>query len=274
MKPLNFTSIPENTCADNPWRSLREFTHARIGLGRAGISLPTRHLLEFQLAHASAKDAVEKELDWKHLESELTSFRLPIFKVKSQAQHRAQYLQRPDLGRKLNPASRDYLKQELRNLEKPSDISFIVSDGLSASAIENHAVPLLEALFKDIGNTEYRYEFLILAEQARVALGDEIIEITDTDFSVMLIGERPGLSSPDSLGVYFTYQARSGFTDAQRNCISNIRPEGLSYAEASKKIIWLMDNAKALGSSGVMLKDESEDETLALYDPQQNFLLE
>ncbi|MBX9599360.1 MAG: ethanolamine ammonia-lyase subunit EutC [Bryobacteraceae bacterium] len=223
----------------NPWEYLKAATPARIALGRAGHALPTRELLAFQLAHARARDAVHLPLDVGALQAELPN----AIALHSEAPDRAAYLRRPDLGRRLDPRS----AEAIAAMRAP--VAWIICDGLSAVAIHRHAAPLLRELS--------RPEPLLLVEQGRVAIGDAIGELLQAELSVVLIGERPGLSSPDSLGIYVTYQPRAGRTDADRNCISNVRPEGLTYQEAARKLLWLIGAARSRRLSGVGLKEDS-----------------
>jgi ethanolamine ammonia-lyase small subunit len=230
----------------NPLAELRRFTPARIAIGHAGSGVPTAELLRFGFAHARARDAVHAELDVDLLCSHLKDFQ-PV-KVKSQAPDRATYLRRPDLGRKLDG-----------NLEKQNKpIAIAICDGLSALAVERHAVPLVRAL-KALAPQRWTDAAAVVALQARVALGDEIGERLGAQLVVVLIGERPGLSSPDSLGAYLTFAPKVGRTDAERNCVSNIRPEGLGYEAAARRIDWLAAAALARGLTGVALKDQSAD---------------
>ncbi len=226
---------------------LRDFTPARVGLGRAGSSLQTRELLDFQLAHARARDAVHARLD-------PASLLLPGVTVASAAPDRTTYLRRPDLGRKLSDESRARLRGLVSG---PCDAVFVVADGLSALAVHRHAKALLDDVVPRLQG--WQLAPLVIAEQARVAIGDDVGQILDARLAVVLIGERPGLSSPDSLGVYLTWDPKPGRTDAERNCISNIRAEGLSYAVAGQKLIFLMTEARRRRLSGVMLKDVEED---------------
>jgi ethanolamine ammonia-lyase small subunit len=219
---------------------LRELTAARIGLGRAGHSLPTRELLDFQLAHAKARDAVWRPLD-PTVFAEFGSVLLH-----SAARDRATYIRRPDLGRRL--------AQETADLLHPADYdaALIAADGLSAAAVHRHAIPLLQELIPLLEN--WRIAPLCVVEQGRVAISDEIGERLGAAIAVILIGERPGLSSPDSLGVYLTWSPRIGRTDAERNCISNIRPEGLNPALAARRTAALMRAAREQQLTGVHLK--------------------
>lgn len=231
---------------------LRRWTPARIGLGRAGASLPTEPLLEFELAHARARDAVHAAFDTGALAQSLSDagFGKPVT-VLSQARDRMEYLLRPDLGRSLDAESRALLQAA-----SACALAIVIADGLSAVAPERHAVPLLKELRREAGSWESVP--IVVANLARVALGDEIGTLLRAEAVVVLIGERPGLSSPDSLGVYLTWAPRVGRTDAERNCISNVRPEGLPYAEAAQRLIYLLREARRLRLSGVALKDDSE----------------
>jgi ethanolamine ammonia-lyase small subunit len=229
---------------------LRDFTPARVDLGRAGHSLPTRALLDFQLAHAKARDAVHLALDVRSLAVELQQKEMAFVTLASAAPNRTTYLHRPDLGRKLNAESH----QRLTPLASDYDVVFVIADGLSALAVHRHAVPLLSHVLPRL---DWRIAPVTVVEQGRVAIGDEIGELLGAKLSVVLIGERPGLSSPDSLGIYLTWQPRPGRTDAERNCISNIRAEGLSYELAAHKLLFLMNESRRLKLSGVNLKDDA-----------------
>lgn len=237
----------------DPWQALRRHTTARIGLGRSGDSLPTRAVLEFGLAHALARDAVHLPLDGAALAEALTVAGLPHLAVRSQAVDRSHYLRRPDLGRQLSPDS--LVALEMAAPATPPDLAFVIADGLSSLAVSRHALPLLQASLGLLPG--WSIAPVVIAEQARVALGDPIGEALRAGTVVVLIGERPGLSSPDSLGIYLTHRPRPGLTDADRNCISNIRPEGLSYAAAAGKLIYLLNGARHQGRSGIDLKDDS-----------------
>lgn len=237
----------------NPWTALRRLTPARIALGRAGASLPTAEVLAFGLAHAQARDAVHVPLDADALEAEAQAAGWPTLRAHSQAADRATYLLRPDLGRRLDAASAERLAT---SPPQGSDIVFVLADGLSATAVQHHALPTLAAL-RPLLPAVWKPGPLVIAEQGRVALGDEIGEVLGARLVVLLIGERPGLSSPDSLGAYLTWGPRVGRTDAERNCISNIRPQGLACAEAARRLHWLCAAALRLGYSGVALKDDS-----------------
>jgi ethanolamine ammonia-lyase small subunit len=242
----------------NPWTELRQFTDARIALGRVGSSLPTDEVLKFGLAHAMARDAVHAALEPTSLDASLASLGLKPVWVRSRAPDRASYLLRPDLGRTLA----DDCEPDLRACKGPFDVVLVLADGLSAIAAQAHGAPLLQALMAQV-HPAWRVAPLIVATQARVALGDDIGEALAARLVVMLIGERPGLSSTDSLGAYLTFNPRRGRSDAERNCISNIRPAGLSYAEAARKIGWLMGEALMRQLTGVELKDDSDMPALA-----------
>jgi len=241
--------------APDPWHALRALTPARIALGRAGTSLPTRAHLDFQLAHARARDAVREELDVAALRSSLAAVGLESLAVRSAAPDRAAYLQRPDLGRRLDPAGRE----ALATAAAPGGVdgAIVVADGLSARAAQAHAVPLLVRLVPRLRDAGWRLSPVIVAEQGRVALGDEIGAALEARLVLVLLGERPGLTAPDSLGGYLTWSPRPGRTDAERNCVSNIRPEGLGTAAAAERLASLALEAARRRLSGVALKDDS-----------------
>ncbi|WP_116140410.1 ethanolamine ammonia-lyase subunit EutC [Trinickia diaoshuihuensis] len=239
--------------APDPWHALRGFTRARIALGRTGHGLPTDALLAFELSHAKARDAVHQPFEIEPLRAALNAEGLATLDAHSAAADRAQYLRRPDLGRRLSRESRAALEQA--RADAP-ELTFVVADGLSAFAVAHHALPVLVAARAKLSG--WRIGPVVLARQARVALGDEIGEVLGAAIVAVLIGERPGLSSPDSLGIYLTYGPRVGRTDAERNCISNVRPEGLGYEHAAHKLHYLLTQAKRLSLTGVALKDESD----------------
>lgn len=238
----------------DPWRALRRHTAARIAIGRSGASLPTREVLAFGVAHAQARDAVHLPLDAAGLHAELETLGVEHPHVTSRAASRDVYLKRPDLGRKLCAGSEAALCALAARREADPDVVFVVGDGLSSLAVARHAVPLLAATLPLLEG--WSVGPVVVAEQARVALGDPIALALRARAVVVLIGERPGLSSADSLGVYLTYAPRAGLSDADRNCISNIRPEGLSHADAARKLVCLLDGARRLGVSGVGLKED------------------
>jgi ethanolamine ammonia-lyase small subunit len=231
--------------------ALRSYTPARIGLERTGVSLATRPLLDFQLAHARARDAVHAALDVRMMCDELRRDGLPVLALKSQAGDRVTYLRRPDLGRRLSEDSAAVLKPG------EYDVVFVFADGLSALAVERHALRLVRTVLPMIAG--WRLAPVCIVEQGRVAVGDAIGEALHAPLAVVLIGERPGLSSPDSLGAYITWEPRSGRKDAERNCISNIREEGLSYAAAAGRLHYYMDEAVRRHMTGVGIKDPAED---------------
>jgi ethanolamine ammonia-lyase small subunit len=236
--------------SQDPWRDLQSFTDARIAIGRSGGSLLTKELLRFRMDHALAKDAVWSELNEFDLINGLSFTGLPIIKLSSMAANRERFVQRPDLGRELSEQS----KNELINRNNGSvDLCIIIADGLSALAIERNAVPFLKVFLAKV--SKYQMGPICIVRQGRVALGDEIGERLGAKLTVMLIGERPGLSSPDSLGIYMTYDPKKGNTDERRNCLSNIRREGLDYELAASKLAYLIDEAMVKKISGVELKD-------------------
>jgi ethanolamine ammonia-lyase small subunit len=246
--------MSHSNVTDDPWSELRVHTPARVALGRTGVSLPTHELLRFGLAHAMARDAVHVPLDAPALCQQLQAHGWPSLQVRSAAPDRATYLLRPDLGRRLDEASATRLREHTTTA---CDLQLVVGDGLSSLAVSRHAVPLIEQL-RAQAPAAWRFGPVVVAEQARVALGDPIGELLQARLVVVLIGERPGLSSPDSLGIYLTWAPRSGRHDAERNCISNVRPEGLGYAQAARKLLWLCGEALRLQLTGVQLKDRSD----------------
>lgn len=239
---------------------LSRLTPARIALGRAGSGQPTRVLLDFSLAHARARDAVHAALDADATSAAISALGYETVDVQSAAPDRATYLARPDLGRRLDEAS---ARRLAAFASRTCDLALVVADGLSASAIHAHASPLLTALKPAIAKAGWRMAPIAIARQARVAIGDEVGQAFRAKAVAVLIGERPGLSSPDSLGVYLTFAPRPGRADAERNCLSNIRAEGLSYDEAAFRLSWLIGEALRLGLTGVGLKDESDVERLS-----------
>lgn len=265
---------------ENPWALLRDYTDARIGLGRSGVSIPTSHSLEFQLAHAQAQDAVHLPLDVEHIVEQINNNNLnpetylPIL-LHSQAINRTVYLQRPDLGRKLNSDSAETLKKINLDKNEPFDLSIVIVDGLSSLAIKENAVNFIERLLSALTNDTQKWKIapFTIIQQGRVAIGDEVGELLKAKISLVLIGERPGLSSPDSLGLYLTWNPKSGLTDASRNCISNVRSEGLSYEEAVKKTMYLLKESRRLELSGVNLKDRTTNDVIENNINEENFLI-
>ncbi|MBE7178360.1 MAG: ethanolamine ammonia-lyase subunit EutC, partial [Mucilaginibacter polytrichastri] len=217
----------------------------------SGTSIPLNETLKLKLAHAHARDAIFSEVDKENLRVKTAGFGLPVVDVYSCAGNRTTYLQNPEAGRKLTPES----AAELQNFTAKNSIVMVIADGLSALAVNEQAVPLLEFLIPALQKNGHKISCIALAEQGRVALADEIGAITEADLSIMLIGERPGLSSADSLGAYLTYQPKPGLTDDSRNCVSNIRPQGLPLRIAAEKIAHLVNEACRLKLSGVKLKD-------------------
>lgn len=241
----------------DPWANLKRFTDARIGLGRSGAAMPTREVLNFALSHAMARDAVTTPLDWQPIEDGLSALGFSTLRISSATHDRSEYLRRPDLGRRLSPRSREALIRASELEASKPDLVILVGDGLSSMGVAANAVPLLKAFQPHVRNAGWTLAPILLADDARVALGDEAGEILGARAVLVLIGERPGLSSPDSLGAYLTFAPRVGLKDADRNCISNIRPRGLSYEEGAFKAAWLLREAFRRGLSGVNLKDES-----------------
>jgi ethanolamine ammonia-lyase small subunit len=237
---------------------LRDLTPARVGLGRAGASMPTKALLEFTLDHARARDAVHAAFDVFGLISGLGDLGLAASDLSSRARNRQDYLRRPDLGRMLDPDSRQLLAG--RN-DGPCRLAIVIGDGLSPSAVNAHAIGLVRSLIPRLAADGIEIGAAVVASGARVALGDEIGGFLGARMIVMLIGERPGLSAPDSLGAYLTFAPRPGLTDAERNCVSNIHGSGLGYDEAALRIGWLIREGLARELTGVALKDESGDQT-------------
>ena len=254
----------------NPWQNLKQFTPARIALGHTGISLPTKASLEFQLAQALAYDAVNVPLDFKRLEHRLNKQGYQCLMLQTRAENQRMYLQRPDLGRLLSESALECFKNiaQINN-----DVVVVVADGLSSNAIDHHAEPFLKLLLPELQVMGYTLPPLCLVQHGRVAIGDAIAEHFAARLCIVLIGERPGLSSPDSMGIYFTYQAQSGIsTDADRNCISNIHNNGLSYVQALQKLLYLIKASESLKISGVNLKEQAA--IFELSNQQQNFLLD
>jgi len=240
----------------DPWAAFRPLTPARIGLGHVGGSLPTAAHLAFQLAHARARDAVHGLLDVPSLMSELDGAGLRAVAVRTAASSAVEHLRRPDLGRRLDPESRVELLRVSDTGSRPPELAFLLAGGLSAAAVQRHAVPLLALLIPGLVKEDWRIGPVVVAEHGRVALGDEVGELLATRLVAVLIGERPGLSSPDSLGVYVTWDPKAGRTDAERNCISNVRPEGLQYGPAADRLKFLLTEARRRKLTGVGLKGD------------------
>jgi ethanolamine ammonia-lyase small subunit len=271
--------------ADDPvtparWQSLQRFTDARIALGRAGHSLPTAAHLAFQLDHAQARDAVHLAFNAQDIASGLQALSLETFILRSAASDRATYLQRPDLGRRLDEPSRHKLLQ-WQSQRSPSparfDLAFVVADGLSALAVHRNAVDLVAATLKILrADSVHAWTVapVVIAEQGRVAIGDDAGEALQANVVAVLIGERPGLSSPDSLGIYLTWAPKIGLTDASRNCISNVRSAGLAVQAAAEKLHQLLTQSRQRQLTGVDLKDDTDTMAPAISASSgTNFLL-
>ncbi|OYX14327.1 MAG: ethanolamine ammonia-lyase [Rhizobiales bacterium 32-66-8] len=239
----------------DPWLAFSRHTPARIALGRTGASLPTQEVLNFALAHAQARDAVHTPFAADQVAGEIRALGFSTLPVTSAAPVREVYLRRPDLGRRLSDDSRVQLQAAAAG---PVDLALVVADGLSSAAVHAQTVPFLTALKPWIAAQGWSLAPVVVAAQARVALGDEAAALLKARAVVVLIGERPGLSSPDSLGLYLTFAPQPGLTDAARNCISNVRAEGLSHAAAAFKLAWHLKEAFRRGLTGVGLKDESD----------------
>ncbi len=232
------------------WASLRGFTAARIAIGRTGDSIPLQQMLEFKLAHAHARDAVYSKLDVDALRDGMAQFNLPVHLLHSRAAHREKYLTRPDYGRRLDEPSAQLLQNQI-----PVTIALVITDGLSATAVNQYAAELLQLLIPKLVAANIGALNISIVEQGRVAIADEIGQTLAAQMAVILIGERPGLTSPDSMSAYLTYQPKVGLTDEARNCISNIRPDGLAVPAAADKLFYLITQALQRKLSGVALKD-------------------
>jgi ethanolamine ammonia-lyase small subunit len=239
--------------------ALKAFTPARIGLPRAGSSISTREMLQFDLDHARARDAVHLPFDSATILNDLETRGFEALDVHSNALTRSEFLQRPDLGRQLNASSAERLKAFFSKNKKSYDLAFVVADGLSTRAIHENAVSLLDAFKQISAGRKWTWAPVVVASQARVALADEIGEILNAQLSIILIGERPGLSSAESMGIYVTYAPQKGRTDAQRNCISNIRKAGLTCDKAARQLEFLISGAFQIRESGVNLKLSEND---------------
>lgn len=237
------------------WQALRQHTRARIAIGRSGGSLPTRELLAFGHAYAQARDAVYAELDVNRLASDLARAGSQVLTVTTQATDRETYLRRPDLGRRLSTESR-LLLQQVPKPNDPFDLSIVVGDGLSACAVQLQAAEIVASLVKRLTDDDWSLAPLCIARQTRVAISDEIGEILNARIGLILLGERPGLGTADSVGAYLVYRPRVGRSDAERNCVSNIRPEGLSVSTAVELLYYLLTNSRTRCLSGIELKDD------------------
>ena len=246
---------PTASVIPDPWAKLAGVTPARLALGRAGSALPTAQVLALAVAHARARDAVHAGFDAAAMAKQLQHLGHGVIEVESAAASRDIYLRRPDFGRRLSTASRERLEHLGGSVR---DLSIVLADGLSATAVHENAGKVLRELVPILQGRGYSLSPVVLARQARVALGDEIGQALGSRMTIVLIGERPGLSSADSLSAYLTFAPALGRTDAERNCISNIRPAGLSPGLAAVKIAWIVDRAFSLSLTGVALKDDSE----------------
>lgn len=274
----NIEKIDSNII-ENPWALLKDYTDARIGLGRSGVSIPTSHSLVFQLAHAQAQDAVHLPLDVENIVEQLVvndiDKETSLILLHSQAINRTTYLQRPDLGRRLDKNSSEILKKMKANDNTFYDLSIVIVDGLSSLAIKENAINFIKKLMIALKEDKQKWNLspFSIVQQGRVAVGDEVGELLKAKISIVLIGERPGLSSPDSLGLYLTWNPKVGLSDASRNCISNIRSEGLSYEEAVKKTMYLLKESRRLELSGVNLKDRTINDVIENSINEENFLI-
>ncbi|MCA0934428.1 ethanolamine ammonia-lyase subunit EutC [Vibrio alginolyticus] len=272
---------PEKVVTRNPWDKLREFTSARIALGRSGNSVPTDELLSFQLDHAQAMDAVHCSLNVDALVAQLSdSYSVleqtlePPVVVTSKVTDRFMYLQRPDLGRQLDEASWQKLEVISTEHNAELDLAIVVADGLSSIAIQNHAVPVITRLISLLTGDDHEWNLapITVVNQGRVAVGDDVGQCFNAKAVLVLIGERPGLTSPDSMGMYLTWGAKRGSKDSDRNCISNVRPQGLNYDDACQRASYLLKEARRLQLSGVNLKDRSsiDEESGSNLDDKHN----
>ena len=241
---------------DSPalWNDLRRLTAARIGLPRSGASLATAPLLDFRLAHARARDAVHEPLDQAKLAASISELGIQVLQVASAVTGRPQYLLRPDLGRRLAADAAGTLER----CAGQYDVAVVVADGLSARAVQTHAQPTLSHLLPALRAEGVSLAPATAVRHGRVAIGDAVAELLGAAAVAVLIGERPGLTAPDSMGAYLTWQPNAATTDAERNCISNIRPDGIGYADAAHKIAHLLRAMRTRRVSGVQLKDDSE----------------
>jgi ethanolamine ammonia-lyase small subunit len=249
---------PSTTPPQLPPPSLQTYTPARVALEQTGHALTTSEILNIQLANAQARDAVHAKLDVSAIVAGLTQRNLPHLILSSAAKNRTDYLRNPSLGRTLSNDAKTQLQSvSKKNSDNTYDLIFVIADGLSALGVDRHALQLLDATLPMLDHT-WKIAPICIAEQSRVAIADPIGEILNAKISVILIGERPGLSSPDSLGVYITWNPRPGRSDAERNCISNIRPEGLSYVEAVNLLQFYLNESSRLQQSGTLLKPTAD----------------
>ncbi|MCF4164161.1 ethanolamine ammonia-lyase subunit EutC [Zavarzinia compransoris] len=252
-------ALPALVPASDSLSNLRHYTAARVALGRAGNALPTAAHLKFTLDHARARDAVWSAVDGGRLRTALEARGFRVATVHSLAEDRATYVRRPDLGRRIAPEAAAALADALG----PCRLVVVVADGLSAAAVEANVLPTLDALAPRLAADGNAVDAVVVVEQGRVAVGDPIGAVLKADLAIVLIGERPGLTSADSLGCYLTFRPREGLADSARNCVSNIRPDGLAPADAAYKIAWLAREALRREISGIDLKEESAAELTA-----------
>jgi len=246
---------------ENPWERLKQYTQARIAIGRCGSSIPTDEMLQFKLAHAKAIDAVHLPLDKETIAQEIEkNFGIPVLRLHSAAKDRSEYLRRPDLGRILSDESIATIQKT--PIAKSYDVAIVIADGLSSTAIDRNIKPFLNQFIPMLQKKNFSIAPLSMVEQGRVAVADSIAELLNAKLTVILIGERPGLKSPDSLGIYMTYNPKKGTTDERRNCISNVRQGGLSYPVACAKLFYLIEESFKRQLSGVELKDDQSQEEL------------
>ncbi len=250
------SSAPE--VIENPWQVLRQFTTARLALGRSGHSLPTARLLQFQLAHARARDAVFSPFNSAELVAQLLELGYEVLEVTSQATTREVYLRQPDRGRRLSEDSVRHLTEYTSQQSRSYDVGFVLGEGLSAQAVHQHALPVLKLITDNLQKENWSVGPVVVANQARVALGDEIGQLLRAEQVAILLGERPGLSAAESLGIYLTYQPRVGRLESERNCISNIHRAGTSYEVGASTLLYLMKQVQQLKLSGVQLKDDRD----------------
>lgn len=255
VPPDNSPAPLATTVPTDPWTHLRKFTAARIALGRTGGSQTTRSVLDFKLSHARARDAVQKNFEVDKLMADFAASGLETCLLSSEVTERKTHLLRPDLGRTLSTDSKGKLQELAKTFPKPLDLVIILSDGLAASAAERHALPTILALLSHLNAADWKLPPIIVVPFARVKIQDQIGQLLGAAYSLMLLGERPGLGTPDSLGAYFTAKPGPACTDADRNCLSNIRPEGLPPAQAAAKLAWLLLESSRTGLSGIHLKD-------------------
>jgi ethanolamine ammonia-lyase small subunit len=248
---------PTQSAGPQNWIALRRYTPARIAIGRAGCGLPLRAHLEFQAAHARARDAVQASLHVDALAGAIAALGWPVCTVRSAAPNRQVFLRQPNLGRLLSNES----KAELSEPMVAPDVVIVIGDGLSSMAVERNAIPVLKLLWPQLQNLGYRLGPIVVATQARVALADHISELLQAKLSIMMIGERPGLSAADSLGLYLTYGPRVGRVDSERNCISNVRDEGMSAEMAAAQALGLIKSIFAHRASGVLLAGIARDKS-------------